>query len=115
MYKVQVDSFQFRKGAEELVERLRNAGFSAFIIEDREEHKMATKCKRDMPPEINLPKPPKEKKAPKEKSHVNQKSQIKIPHTELSVWGILIRRGYGEGCLLLLLHWYTLLRKLLHL
>jgi len=28
---------------------------------------MATKCKRDMPPEINLPKPPKEKKAPKEK------------------------------------------------
>ena len=35
LYKVQVDSFQFRKGAEELVERLRNAGFSAFIIEDR--------------------------------------------------------------------------------
>lgn len=28
---------------------------------------MATKRKKDIPPEINLPKPPKEKKAPKEK------------------------------------------------
>lgn len=26
---------------------------------------MATKRKKDIPPEINLPKPPKEKKAPK--------------------------------------------------